>query len=191
MKMQALFAVVLIFAGPLTTPVHAPPLEGCLSPTIMAEALTKIQRSNWKAISADQILSVWPSHFDELKCQSEKGCRILVSKNRVIAGHCECCEAFVFDVEKKEGGPPSEYLNNIIIHYSERDKGRVIEAAKELAQAAGLPNDQIAAVGGDTVQRFEWTDRRELVRQSYVAEMHFTKLGAKWEYYLSISAEAI
>ena len=136
-------------------------------------------------------MSIWPSRFDELACESEKGCRLLVSKNRVIGGHCECCEAFAFDVERLADGSRSEHLNNIIIHFSTSDKGAVIDAARVLARAAGLSEGKAAKVGTDSAQRYEWKDSGEQIRQSYVLELQFIRADRNWELYLSLGAETI
>ena len=130
------------------------------------DALAKIQRNKWRDVSAERIQTFWPFPFDELKCESEKGCRMLVSKSRVINGHCECCEAFVFDIERNESGSSMEYLREILIHYSATDKQNVVEAAKMLAHGAGMPEDKVATIARDSVQRFEWPDAGEQNRQT-------------------------
>jgi hypothetical protein len=189
MKLQTLLAAILLLTIAKANPSPEARLIGCPDPNKIADALAKVQQNNWRTISAQQVLSIWPSRFDELACESEKGCRLLVSKDRIIGGHCECCEAFTFDVNENQGGSRSEHLSNIIIHYSARSKKEVVDAAKKLARGAGLPGDKIATVGGDSVQRYEWTDSRERVRQSYILELRFTLVDRNWELYLSLGAE--
>lgn len=166
-------------------------LLGCVDPTKIANALRRLDKIGWENISVEHLLSTWPSRLKESGCQSEKGCRVLVSEDRVISGHCECCESFVFDAAKKADGTKSESLNNIIIHYSARNKRGVVEAAQEFARSVGLPSTEAAKIGNEPVQRFEWKGLRESVQQSYILEMKFTSVGRNWELYLSLGAERI
>jgi hypothetical protein len=150
--------------------------------------LEQIGQSDWKQVTPEHVLDTWPSQLDELKCKSETSCRLLVSKNRVIGGHCECCEAFEFDSDPRAEGPRNMSLGNIIIHYSAAKRPGVVDAARKLARAAGLPEAKIATVGSDLVQRYEWSDTVKEIRQSYIAEMQITKLSTHWELYFSLSA---
>jgi hypothetical protein len=129
--------------------------------------------------------------LDEIACQSEQGCRLLVSKERVINSHCECCETFAFDVGRSSDGSSSEHLNNVIVHYSARSQERVVDAARELAKAVGVSNRDVAKVGDDSVQRYEWKDSRAHVQENYLLEVRFTHADRNWELYLALSAEPL
>jgi hypothetical protein len=178
------WCVTLVLITGQWTGTSATQLSGCPSPNAVAAAIAKIQQNNWSEISAERVETIWPTQFDELKCESEKACRLLVSKSRVISGHCECCEAFRFDIDHSESR-----LSNIIVHYSADKKEKVLDAAKTFAKAAGLPEAKMGTVGRDSVQRYEWTDSGDGVRQSYVAELRLTSFGTHWELYLSLTAD--
>jgi hypothetical protein len=184
MKVPTLLAAVLVLASAQTTAPSEGHLVGCPNPATASEALAEIQRNDWRELSVERIQAIWRFPFDELKCESEKGFRMLVSKSRVINGHCECCEAFIFDVERNEGGASVESLHEIIIHYSATRRLNVVEAAKLLSHGAGMPKDKVATIARDSVQRFDWTDAGERNRQSYLAEVQFTKVGSNWSFIL-------
>jgi hypothetical protein len=185
----ALGVLVLASTGMSQSPeTH---LLGCADTTKIANALGHLDQARWENISVERVLSTWPSPLKEFACQSEKGCRVLVSEDRVISGHCECCESFVFDTAQKASDARSESLNNIIIHYSARTKGGVVQAAQELARSVGLSSTQAAKIGNELVQRFDWKGLRESAQQSYILEVKFTPVGHNWELYLSLGAERI
>ncbi len=62
-------------------------LVGCPNPIDVAKGLRNLQQNNWTTISVERVISIWPNRFDELACERKNGCRLLVSKNRVIGGH--------------------------------------------------------------------------------------------------------
>jgi hypothetical protein len=186
MKLMNLYIVSLILI--MTQAAHSSGLIGCPNPDVIANALQKLQERNWGSISVEKVESIWPTGFDELACESKSGCRLLVSKNRVIGGHCECCESFAFDVEAIPGGSHAERLDNFIVHYSAPSKGEVVHAAQRLAQGAGLTSVEAMTIGNDSNQRYEWKDSREQVRQSYILELQFTRANPNWELYFSLGA---
>ncbi len=190
MRMPTVLGAILVLISAQSSGSSSARLVGCPTPAAIAEAIAKIQKSNWREVSVARVATIWPAHFDELKCESEKPCRLLVSKSRVISGHCECCETFQFDLEQNKDESQGEWLNNIIIHYTTSKKREAIDAAKAVAKSAGLPEAKITTVGRDSVQRYEWTDSGR-VRQGYVAELRLTSLGTHWELYFSLSAYPI
>jgi hypothetical protein len=151
----------------------------------------KLQEYDWQSVSSAKIQSIWPNSLTEVSCESKQGCRFLVSQDRIIGGHCECCETFVLDFKQNEDGSRTERLDNIIVHYSASNRKEVAEAAKEFAQAAGLAEARIATVGSDSVQKYEWQELRKQARQSYILELRFTRAEHNWELYLSLGADAI
>jgi hypothetical protein len=130
-------------------------LIGCPYPELVANSLNKIEQADWQNLSVDRVMSDWPVQFDELTCKDEHPCRILVSKERVIKGHCECCEAFVFDVESDKNGKPKEKLVNVIIHYSSRNREELLLDAMRILSGAGLPDAKIRLLAWLIHQRRE------------------------------------
>jgi len=162
-------------------------LVGCPDPELVAHSLTKIEKADWQNLSVDRVMSDWPVQFDELKCKGERSCRILVSKERVIKGHCECCEAFVFDVESDENGKPKEKLVNVIIHYSSSNREELLTDAMRILSGAGLPDAKVRLLGHETAQRFEWESAYGKATFSNLLETKITKAGANWEFYASLT----
>lgn len=191
MKLHISVVIILVLIAAQTCLSAERHLRGCHDPGPLSKALTNLQQNNWNKISCKQVLSTWPSRLDELKCESETGCRILLSRDRVISGHCECCEAFEFDMERTPDGSPGEHLSDIIFHYSDPDRNYVVDAAKRLAEAVGLPQVQVPGIGGKPVERFYWDDAREALRQSYTLELHLSRVGQNWELYFYILAVPI
>jgi hypothetical protein len=116
MKSSMLLGFSLMCATFLSSPtsVANDTLRGCLEVKKLTASIVKLRESNWKTISAEQLISIWPTPLEESACQSDKGCRLLVSKDRIISGHCECCEAFAFDVQQDDDGQRVERLHNVV-----------------------------------------------------------------------------
>jgi hypothetical protein len=192
MKLVTVAAMTFVFLIAGGSQCTETGLVGCPNPIDVAKGLRNLQQNNWTTISVERVISIWPNRFDELACERKNGCRLLVSKNRVIGGHCECCEAFVFDTEQKGDGPRINHLNNIIIHYSSRSREKVVDAGRTFAEAAGLPRTEVAKVGTDSPQRYEWRDSAtKQSGQSYILELRITRADRNWELYLSLGAEAL
>lgn len=164
-------------------------LHGCPDPIGISKSLQAIQRQDWRKVSADSVMSSWPGQLDELVCHSGTPCRLLVSKNRVIDGHCECCESFVFDIELDSAGSKQEHLKNIVIHYSSSGKVEMLGGAREFAQGAGVPSDKVAILGKDSVQRFAWTTDLGGAKYDNLAEVQIKRVGSNWEFYLSLTRD--
>ena len=191
MKVIQLAFSILVLTSTAMSQSPETHLLGCVDPTISANALGHLDQVRWENISVERVFSTWPSRLKESACQSEKGCRILVSEDRVISGHCECCAAFVFDAAQETGGMRSESLHNIIVHYSAPTKRGVVRAAQELARSVGLSSTEAAKIGNEIFQRFEWKGLRESAQQNYLLEVKLTPVGHNWELYLSLGAERI
>src|SRR6266403_5119751 len=111
MKSRGFAVTTLFLAVALTSGFPQSELRGCRSPNKIAGGLARLQTNDWKTVSVDRIQSIWLTAFDEVVCDDPKGCRFLVSKQRVIGGHCECCEAFKFELRR---GTQTEELSDAI-----------------------------------------------------------------------------
>jgi hypothetical protein len=192
MKLQRLFATTLVLMIALSSPASETPPSGCQNPSTIAQVLVKLKEYDWQSVSSEKVQSIWPRSLTEVSCESKQGCRFLVSQDRIIGGHCECCETFVFEFKENDEGSRTERLDNIIVHYSARSRKKVAEAAKELVRAAGLAEVKVATVGSDSIQRYEWqAGVAKQARQSYILELRFTRAERNWELYLSLGADAI
>ena len=115
------------------------------------------------------------------------GCKSASSEDRIIAGECECCEIFYFD--KEEGSSQPEQLENIIIHYSASERRDAIEGGKILARAAGFAETDVAKIGQQPQQRFEWDSKEENIY--FAVEIHLNKRGALWDLYFNLGTGAL
>jgi hypothetical protein len=121
MKSRGFAVTTLFLVVGLTSGFPQSGLRGCRSPNKIAEGLARLQTNDWKTVSVDRLQSIWLTAFDEVVCDDPKGCRFLVSKERVIGGHCECCEAFKFELTHRADGKQTEELSDAIFHYSSPD----------------------------------------------------------------------
>jgi|ERR1700722_17652607 hypothetical protein len=181
-----LLATSLSFVSSLGSS-HETELVGCPDPDLLAVSLTKIEKSDWQNLSVERVMSDWPVQFDELVCEGAPPCRILVSKERVIKGHCECCEAFVFNVESDKGGKPKEKLVDVIIHYSSSNREDLLRDAMKILRGTGLPEAKIRLLGHETAQRSEWESVNGEATLNNLLETKITKVGTSWELWASLS----
>ena len=96
MRMWFVLLVASLTLGSNLSSSRANELAGCPDPQLVADSLTNIEKADWQKLSVDRVISDWPAQFDELTCKGttgrtgpERPCRILVSKERVIKGHCD------------------------------------------------------------------------------------------------------
>jgi hypothetical protein len=83
------------------------------------------------------------------------------SRGRIINGRYECSEIFFFDVKRNQDGTPKTELRNLVIHYSAHQRREVVEAAKLLAGATGLPEAEALSLGRESHQDFHWENTGE------------------------------
>jgi hypothetical protein len=188
MKSSMLLGFSLMCAAFLSSPtsVANDTLRGCLEVKKLTASIVKLRENNGKTISAEQLISIWPTPLEESACQSDKGCRLLVSKDRIISGHCECCEAFAFDVQQDDDGQRVERLHNVIFHYSARSKTATVDAARKIGQAAGLPERELGRINSGSPQNYEWKREEGPVQQRFAIELRITQEDGNWELYLSL-----
>jgi hypothetical protein len=191
MRVHTILLISLFFVAGAGSGASQSGLLGCPDLSKIADALVRLQLENWRSVSVDRIASIWPSYLDELACSSKNGCRLVGSKNRIIAGHCECCETFNFDVDQNADGSRNEHLRNVIIRYSTRTEEQVVDTARKLARAAGLPESQVAKINVGPFERYEWEENSgKRPRQSYILEMRINRSDSHWELDFSLSADS-
>jgi hypothetical protein len=179
-------AVILIFATCIATRSASFRLVGCQNPTTIAEALTKLRESKWRNVSVIELSKIWPIRLTPADCDSVE-CKSASSEDRIIAGECECCEIFFFD--KEEGSSQRGQLDNVIIHYSSSDRRETIEAGKTFARAAGFAESDVAMVGQQSPQHFEWDSSEENIY--FAVEIHLNKRGSLWDLYFNLGTGAL
>lgn len=165
-------------------------LRGCTSPNEIAEKLARLQASDWKTVSADKVQAIWLMPFDEVVCNNPKACRFLVTKQRVINGHCECCEAFKFELRRGAENIQTEDLTDAIFHYTSANRTKVLRAARLLGQAAGMSRADVATIGNDFARTYRLRDSRHKTGDSYVLEIRLTQIQSNWELYFNLGLES-
>ena len=133
---------------------------------------------------------MWPTQLIPLDCK-DNGCVSVWSQDRIIMGECECCEVFHFRKDSEEGASRPERLENIVIHYSSRQRQDAIEAAKILARAAGFADTDISAIGRESPQHFEWDSKSPGENVYFSLEVHLTKRSKLWEAYMNLGTGAL
>jgi hypothetical protein len=166
-------------------------LEGCLNPGVVASALETIHATDWRNVSLERLRSIWPTELDALDCDTEV-CHSVWSKDRIIKGHCQCCATFYFDVKRNsDGSSRREELQNIIINYTGLHRKELIADARRFARASGVPESDLATVGNDRVQNFNWESASGNEKDIYGVEVRFTRQGASWELYFNVGRNAM
>ncbi|MGA8221913.1 MAG: hypothetical protein WB780_09700 [Candidatus Acidiferrales bacterium] len=188
MKQRVAILTVLILAVSLHGESKGGRLRGCLGAERIAEGVAKLRGEGWQNLTVARLRSIWPVGLDPLDCGASD-CRSVVRQGRVIDGHCECCEVFEFMLLPGEDKTRVEQLHNVIIHYTAGQQKEAVEVAKQFAKAAGLSDTELAAVGGDTVQKFGWWNPAQNQQEHFGIEIHFTRRGHLWEVYFAVGRD--
>ncbi|MGH9906914.1 MAG: hypothetical protein ACRD8U_15190 [Pyrinomonadaceae bacterium] len=183
MKMIILCTALLLPTLPAKSFID-PPLEGCPDPNAVEALLTRIRDSNWQHMPLERLRSVWPTELTDIECDS-KVSRSLISHNRVINGHCQCCATFSFKIPQNQGAARIEQLDSVIFNYSARHRDELVGIAKKFARAAGLRQGELKIVGRDSEQSFQWEATKGGKRNLYTLELHFSRQGRLWELYFN------
>ena len=164
-------------------------LEGCPSPVALAAGLTILRESDWRQVSASQVLRVWPTRLVGSQCDT-KSCSSMISQGRIIRGAHECTESFDFDVSRNPDGTETEHLNGLTIHYTSRRRADVLFAVRLLAVAIGLPEGEAGGAGREGSQHFQWETSR-FRKELSALELELTRMGDKWTLYFGFRRGAI
>jgi len=155
MRLCSTLVVLLSLGGLLTGGAKAAPLEGCPDPVSIANALAGLSEGDWRAVSVARLKELWPTELVGVDCDST-ACSSVESRGRIINGHYECSEIFFFDIQRNANETPRTQLKNLVIHYSTRERKKIMEAAKVLARATGISGAQAAEIGRESRQDFHW-----------------------------------
>ncbi len=117
--------------------------------------------------------SLWPKELTDIEFESSVS-RSVISYDRMISGHCECCVTFEFKVHRKQDGARSEQLEasrSITRHQREA----LVRIAKRFASASGINQAELASVGLNSEKSFQWqvTDGQD--RILHTLELRFIR----------------
>jgi hypothetical protein len=189
MNLQLVVAVLLALTTSPSGPAKDARLEGCQDPALIAKALGELQTKDWREISLVRLQDMWPTQVRALDCHNAETCTSGWSQDRIIDGHCECCELFYFETKPAGDARNKEHLENIIIHYTAAERDEVVRAARGFAQALGMPENELRNVGRDESQDFSWMDSQKQLLSGFNVE--FTHKGSKWKAYFNFSRHAM
>lgn len=184
MKLISLLCTMLVLTTFPTKPSADRPLEGCVDPNAIAALLAKIGETGWQGISFERLQSLWPTELADIECDSNVG-RSVMSRDRIIKGHCQCCATFSFKVRTKQDEARSEQLDGVIINYSASRRDELVGVAKKFASASGLRQAELKTVGLGSEQSFQWETTKGKERGLYTLELRFTRQARLWELYFS------
>ena len=160
MRITSVCFRTLVLATLLAGPSIAAGLEGCPEVPLVAKALRGLQEKSWRGLSVAKVKEMWPTELFGLDCSGDV-CSSVESRGRIINGRYECSEIFFFDVTRDQDGAPKTELKNLVIHYSAHQRREVVEAAKLLAGATGLPEAEALSLGRESHQDFHWENTAE------------------------------
>jgi hypothetical protein len=143
--------------------------------------MAKLAADDWNSVSLAKLRTVWPTELSGLDCDAEV-CHSVWSKDRIIAGHCECCATFAFTIHKKGDGKRVEQFEEVVLNYSTAERNLLVEAAKRMIGAAGLSATDVAALGSADEQDFHWAAGEN---ELSTIEVCFKHCGKVWELFLN------
>jgi hypothetical protein len=182
MRAPLWFGIAMVLALPVGSRTEDVGLEGCGSVTAITQALAKLEKNDLKEISLDRVQSLWPTKLEASDCTTE-GCRSLLHQGRIIDGVCQCCEKIDIDQRPNSEGGVDESLV-VTIYYSAPAEKDVVTAAKLLAKAAGLGDDEIRTVGREPDQSFQWKGARQT--ELFLMAVKFAHRDKLWTVYVHV-----
>jgi hypothetical protein len=88
-------------------------------------------------------VKTWPRPLTSRPCESARGtCVHLVHAGRERRDACECCESFLLGQHDGPGAQGREQLRTVTIQYAAEQYADVLNAARLLTKAMGLPETE-------------------------------------------------
>jgi hypothetical protein len=151
MKTQHLIALLFALTmGPSISnaQLHGSQFEGCISPEKMTPALEKLRDSKWKEVNMARVQAIWPRELYPDDCKGNVCTPALRSKilnNEISNNEYDYCgETFHFKVKPDAGG---EELGTFSVVYLALSKKEIIDAARGMTKAFGVPQSELAIQG--------------------------------------------
>jgi hypothetical protein len=133
----------------LSNPLAIPSRKGCSDVAAIAKAVSVARSSNWRTLSPDTILTIWPHALKTIErtttdvsgyspykrsVEAEHYVELLGYRGRVIGDRCECCETLVFEAGSSQ--PIDLQLKAIIIKHTEKKWVAALAVTRQLGIAA-------------------------------------------------------
>ena len=158
-------------------------LTGCPDRLLLERGLQQLSKSDWQSLTPASLQTIWPTKLDGLDCTNGT-CQSVWSKDRIISGHCECCETFVFGNEDP-ASKDAVHLNNVIINYTVKSRSDAIATLKMFTKAMGVAQHDVDSIGRTAEQTFHLSAGRT----ERDIETRITQQRERWEIYLNIGAK--
>lgn len=176
-KQSLILVVLTMFPGGVAAQRRQ---EGCVDPKTIVTLLAKIRETNLQDIPLDRLRAMWPTELTDIECDSNES-RSLISNDRIIDGHCQCCVVFEFKVQQKQDGTKSEQLHGVIVNYSTPRRNDLVNLAKRFALASGLRAGDVRTIGSAPTQSFQWDVATSKEKTVQVLELRFTREAGLWK----------
>ena len=184
MRLSAVFYMMIVLMPVVCSAQQDGRLEGCVDPKIIAAVLNEMRQENTRPISMEQFRAMWPTEMDDAEVNPPANHRSLQSEDRILKGHCQCCEVFEFNV-RREGRATLLELHSVTINYSARRRGTLVEMANLFGRAVGLGAADLKTVGAESSQGYQWEKIKGKERRAYVIDLRFTREDGLWKMYFS------
>lgn len=156
--------------------------EGCVDPKIIAKVLGEMRQENSRRMSVEQFRAMWPIELVSAEADPPPSRLSFQSNDRILRGHCQCCEVFTFKVSQDRGAAPLE-LQGVTVNYAKRDRDTLVVMAKLFAQAVGMENADVKTVGAKHSQNYQWQKTKGDERRLYSLDLRFTRKEHLWKMY--------
>ncbi len=171
MRMRSLLITIFAFTLAANGQSGDSRLEGCPDPTAIAAALAKLRNSRWQELTTARLQAMWPTELLGASCDSSTE-RSLESKGRIIGGHYECSEIFLFDVKRGTDRTAPEQLTNLVVHYSTARRQNATATAKIFARALGASESDVRHLGKESQNDFHWESAKDELSHLVVEFSH-------------------
>jgi hypothetical protein len=165
MKIRNLIAVLFALTMGLSVSCaqsHSGQFEGCISPAKMTPALENLRDSKWKDVNMARVQEIWPRELFSDDCKGNVCTPALRSKilnNEITNSEYDYCgETFHFKVKPDAGG---EELGTFSVVYLAFSKKEIIDAAREMTKAFGVPQSELAIQGRHSKQDYYYDNSND------------------------------
>ena len=179
MRLSALLYVMFVLTPVVCSAQQAGRLEGCVEPEIITTVLGEMRQENSRRISLEQFRAMWPTELVGAEVNPPPDSLSLRSKDRILKGHCQCCETFMFNVRQGGGATPLQ-LRGVTVNYSARGRATLVEMSRRFARAVGLGAADLKTVGAQQWQNYQWEVKGE-ERRAYLIDLRFTREDGLWK----------
>jgi hypothetical protein len=166
------------------------PLEGCVAAEKIRTLLARLNKDDWQGMSLDRIRSMWPVELADIEFDSDNS-GFVTSQDRIIAGNCQCCVVFEFNVQKESNQPRNEQLRGIIVNYSATQRAALILIARTLASASGAKPADVKTIDAKARQGFQWEAIKGNHRNLNVLEMQLSRERNLWKLHFTLGRHAV